>query len=101
MLYDVGWAGGADGAGAEAVFWRAKLARASRIDWLFCAGGAGALAAAAFPCRDAIRFGGGLPGGVVETSAKRRRLGIATRLWGYNYGKAWLTYLVVRCVIFL
>lgn len=49
------------------MFWRAKLARASRMDWLFWAGGAAGAGAGALPWREAIKLGGGLPGGVVET----------------------------------
>ncbi len=52
------------------VFCRAMLAKASRIDWLLCAGGAAAVDAAgsAFEPNEASKFGGGLPGGVVEAS---------------------------------
>ena len=56
-------------AGAE-VFWRAMFASASRMDWPFCAGGAGA----AFAPSEAATFAGGLPGGVVEVSGTLVRL---------------------------
>ena len=62
MLYE------AAGAGTllvlEAVFWRAMLARASRMEEPLAGAGAGAEP----PCREARALGGGLPGGVVEIS---------------------------------
>ena len=67
MLYE------AAGAGTllvlEAVFWRAMLARASRMDEPLA--GAGAAAGAEPPCRETRALGGGLPGGVVEISIQK------------------------------
>lgn len=64
MLYDAVGAGRPGFCAAEetAVFWRAMLAKASRIEEPLAAGAAGLF------CIEAIRPAGGLPGGVVVGS---------------------------------
>lgn len=73
MLYDAAGAGMLPLLGAEpeaaVVFWRAMLARASRMEEPFGAA-AGAVGAGWLLCNAAMTFGGGLPGGVVEVSAR-------------------------------
>lgn len=73
MLYDAAGADMLPLLGAEpepaVVFWRAMLARASRMEEPFGAAVA-AVDAGWLLCNAAMTFGGGLPGGVVEVSAR-------------------------------
>jgi hypothetical protein len=63
-LYDTAGVGRLGALAGALVFWRAILAKASRMDEPFC--GTGAEAAGSLPCMEASKPGGGLPGGVVE-----------------------------------
>jgi len=72
-------------AGAE-VFWRAMLARASSMDWLFCAGGA---ADDVLAPSEAAMFAGGLPGGVVEALGAGGALIFSLKDSSMGAGKVW------------
>jgi hypothetical protein len=69
-LYDTAGVGRLGALAGALVFWRAILAKASRMDEPFCGTGAGA--AGSLPCMEASKPGGGLPGGVVEASVRAR-----------------------------
>lgn len=67
MLYEAAGAGKLLGGAEDGVaFWRAIFARASRIDEPLGAAAGGA--EPGLPCKAARALGGGLPGGVVDTS---------------------------------
>lgn len=69
-LYDAVGAGRGALTGGALVFCRAILARASRMEEPLGAGGAGAAGGAVgWPWNEASTLGGGLPGGVVDSSA--------------------------------